>query len=84
MQLSNAIALSPLRQLINWIARHYDFLDDCARNYGDSFSINLPSSSPLVLISDLEPKKFNPERFLVGCSIRTIGSYNYFIISSSL
>ncbi len=52
MQLPNTIPLSALRQLTNWIARPYDFLDECARNYGDTFTIKLVAFPPLVFLSD--------------------------------
>lgn len=51
MQLPNTIPLSALRQLTNWIARPYDFLDECARNYGDIFTIKLVGFPPLVFLS---------------------------------
>ena len=35
MKLPNTLSMSPLKQLINWLARPYDFLDDCAKSYGD-------------------------------------------------
>ena len=44
--------MSPLRQLINWIARPYDFLDDCSKSYGDIFTIRLMGVPPLVILSD--------------------------------
>ena len=44
--------MSPLRQLINWIARPYDFLDDCAKSYGDTFTMKLMGFPPLVMLSD--------------------------------
>ncbi len=44
--------MSPLRQLINWIARPYDFLDDCAKSYGDTFTMRLMGFPPLVMLSD--------------------------------
>lgn len=50
-KLPNGPTISPLRQLINWLARPYDFLDDCARDYGDMFAIRLMGFPPLVMIS---------------------------------
>ena len=52
MQLPNTIPLSPLRQLVNWIVRPYNFLDKCARNYGDTFTIKLVGYPPLVFLSN--------------------------------
>ena len=51
MQLPNTIPLSALRQLTNWIVRPYDFFDECARNYGDTFTIKLVGFPPLVFLS---------------------------------
>ena len=44
--------MSPLRQLINWIARPYDFLDDCAKSYGDIFTLKLMGFPNWVILSD--------------------------------
>ena len=44
--------MSPLRQLINFIARPYDFLDDCARSYGDIFTMKLMGFPNWVILSD--------------------------------
>ena len=44
--------MSPLRQLINFIARPYDFLDDCARSYGDIFTMKLMGFPHWVMLSD--------------------------------
>ena len=52
MQPPNTIPLSALRQLANWIARPYDFLDDCAKNYGDIFTMRLVGFPPLVFLSN--------------------------------
>ena len=52
MQLPNTIPLSALRQTANWIARPYDFLDECARNYGDTFTMKLVGFPPLVFLSN--------------------------------
>ena len=52
MQLPNTIPFSTLRQLINWIARPYDFLDECASKYGDTFTMKLVAFPPLVFLSN--------------------------------
>ena len=44
--------MSPLRQLINFIARPYDFLDDCAKSYGDTFTMKLMGFPHWVILSD--------------------------------
>ncbi len=43
---------SRLQQLIQWIARPYDFLDECAEKYGDIFVAQLFGFPPLVIISN--------------------------------
>lgn len=50
-QLPNPVALSSLKQLINWIARPYDYLDECADKYGDTFTMRLFGLQPLVFFS---------------------------------
>ena len=52
MKLPNTVPMSPLRQLINWIARPYDFLDDCAKSYGDTFTMKLMGLPNWVMLSD--------------------------------
>ncbi len=52
MKLPNTLPMSPLRQLINWLARPYDFLDDCANSYGHIFTLRLIGFPPLVILSD--------------------------------
>lgn len=52
MQLPNTIPRSALRQLTNWIARPYDFLDECASKYGDTFTMKLVAFPPLVFLSN--------------------------------
>ncbi len=51
MQLPS-VNLPRLQQLINWIARPYDFLDECAEKYGDIFVAQLFGFPPLVIISN--------------------------------
>ena len=52
MKLPNTLSMSPLRELINWIARPYDFLDDCAKSYGDIFTLKLMGFPAWVMLSD--------------------------------
>ena len=52
MTLPNLLPMSPLRQLLNWIARPYPFLDDCAQKYGERFTLNLWGFPPLVMTSN--------------------------------
>ncbi len=40
-----------LLQLINWIARPLDFLEECTEKYGDIFTIRLLGLPPLVFIA---------------------------------
>ncbi|MEM8505689.1 MAG: cytochrome P450 [Cyanobacteria bacterium P01_D01_bin.1] len=50
--LPNPVALSKLKQLINWLGRPYEYLDECAQNYGDTFTMHLFGFEPLVFFSD--------------------------------
>ncbi|MEM9945110.1 MAG: cytochrome P450 [Cyanobacteria bacterium P01_D01_bin.36] len=50
--LPNPVELSSLRQLINWIARPYEFMDECIETYGDTFTMHLFGFRPLVFFSD--------------------------------
>ena len=43
---------SPLVQLLNWIFRPLDFLEECDRKYGDMFKINLMGLPPFTVVSN--------------------------------
>lgn len=55
--LPNPVALSKLKQLINWLGRPYDYLDECAQKYGDTFTMHLFGFEPLVFLSDPQAVK---------------------------
>jgi len=50
--LPNPVQMSKLKQLINWITRPYDFLDDCAQRYGETFTVNIFGFDNLVFLSN--------------------------------
>ena len=68
--LPNPVKTSRLQQLINWIVRPYDYLDECARKYGDSFTMHLFGFDNLVFLSNPKAIKDifadNGTRFEVG------------------
>lgn len=41
-----------LIQLANWIFRPLDYLEECASNYGDIFTLNLLGLPPFTIVSD--------------------------------
>ena len=43
---------SPLIQLLNWIFRPLDFLEECDRKHGDMFKINLMGLPPFTVVSN--------------------------------
>ncbi|MEL6496716.1 MAG: cytochrome P450 [Cyanobacteria bacterium J06623_7] len=43
---------SALVQLINWIFRPLDFLEECAQRYGDTFQLNLLGLPPFTVVSN--------------------------------
>ncbi|MEM8721415.1 MAG: cytochrome P450 [Cyanobacteria bacterium P01_G01_bin.39] len=43
---------SPLMQLLNWIFRPLDFLEECDRKYGDMFNLNLMGLPPFTVVSN--------------------------------
>ena len=45
---------SSLLQTLRWVARPVPFMDECARRYGDCFTIRLKESPPMVFVSDPE------------------------------
>lgn len=52
MALPNLVPTSRLQSLISWLARPYDFLDECAAEYGDTFTVHLLGFQPLVMLSN--------------------------------
>ncbi len=50
--LPNLVPQSGLRQLINWIARPYAYLDECAAKYGDTFTMRMYGFGNLVFLSN--------------------------------
>lgn len=71
-QLPNGPSMPPILQLANWIARPYPFLDDCARLYGDRFTLRLSSFSPMVFFSHpdaiQEIFRADPNHFEIGAT----------------
>ena len=39
-------------QAMRWISRPVSFMEDCARRYGDAFTIRLPSEGDIVFLTD--------------------------------
>lgn len=52
MKSPNGPQSSPFIQLINWIFRPLDFLEECARDHGDTFNLNLMGFPPFTVVSD--------------------------------
>ena len=44
--------MSPLIQLLNWIFRPLDFLEECSQQYGDTFNLNLMGLPPFTVVSN--------------------------------
>ena len=78
MQLPNTIPLSALRQLTNWIVRPYDFLDECAKKYGDIFTIGLVGFPPLVFLGNPQAIK---EVFAADARQYDAGKSNKILVS---
>ncbi|MBE9062155.1 cytochrome P450 [cf. Phormidesmis sp. LEGE 11477] len=55
--LPRPVALPKLKQLTNWIAKPYEYLDECAQTYGDTFTMHLFGFEPLVFLSDPQAVK---------------------------
>ena len=52
MQLPDGPKISPLLQLIKWIAKPVKYLDDCGTCHGDIFTLNLLGFPPLVFMAN--------------------------------
>jgi cytochrome P450/predicted unusual protein kinase regulating ubiquinone biosynthesis (AarF/ABC1/UbiB family) len=44
----------PMLQALRWVQWPVPFLEECARRWGDSFTLRLPGGPPIVLFSDPE------------------------------
>lgn len=57
-------------QLLHWIYRPIPFMEECARRYGDCFTVRFPGNPPIVFFSDPEAVKAiftaDPERLPAG------------------
>ena len=51
-QLPNGSKAPALLQLTNWIARPFDYLEECTEKYGDMFTMRLFGLPPLVFIAN--------------------------------
>lgn len=51
-QLPDGPKAPPLFQLLDWIARPYEYLDECSDKYGDIFTLRLLGFPPLVFIAN--------------------------------
>lgn len=52
MKLPDSPQILPFLQLIQWIARPLNYLDTCARHYGDPFTAKISGFPPYVLFSN--------------------------------
>jgi len=57
-------------QLLNWIYRPIPFMEECARRYGDCFTVRFPGNPPIVFFSNPEAVKEiftgDPEKLPAG------------------
>lgn len=51
-QLPDGPKAPPLFQLLDWIARPFEYLDECSDKYGDIFTLKLLGFPPLVFIAN--------------------------------
>ena len=51
MKLPDGPKTPPLFQSINWIARPFEYLEECAKKYGDIFTLRLFGFPPIVYIA---------------------------------
>lgn len=63
---------SAFSQLMNWIFRPLDFLEDCARQYGDTFHLNLMGLPSFTIVSNPQAIEeifsVDAKKFDVGCT----------------
>lgn len=64
---------SSLIQLVNWIFRPLDYLEECAKKYGDTFKLNLMGLPPFTVVSNPQG---NEEIFSVDAKKFDVGRTN--------
>src|SRR3954451_12400489 len=57
MPLPAGPAIPAAVQALNWVFRPVQFMDECARRYGDLFTMRLPGLGPMVMVSNPEGLK---------------------------
>ena len=67
-QLPDGPKLLPFFQLVKWLLNPFEYLDECAKKYGDIFTMRLFGFKPMIFISNSE-------------AIKQIFSYNHQKIS---
>ncbi|MDJ0724896.1 MAG: cytochrome P450 [Prochloraceae cyanobacterium] len=76
MKLPDGPKLHPVFQLINWIARPFEYLEECAAKYGDTFTIRFFGFQPWIMVSNPEAIKqifsLHPDNISVGRSNKFI------------
>jgi len=69
-QLPNLVPTSRFKNLLDWLSRPYEFLDECAQTYGDVFTVHFFGFTPLVFFLDPQAVKeifaLSPQQFDVG------------------
>ena len=72
MKSLNGPQSSAFMQLMNWIFRPLDFLEECSRRYGDIFNLNLMGLPPFTVVSNPqgieEILSVDAKKFDVGCT----------------
>ena len=63
MPLPPGPTLAPPLQVVRWIRNPFRLMDECRARFGDTFTLRLPPSGPMVLFSDPEAIK---EIFALG------------------
>lgn len=78
MKLPDGPKTPSLFQLINWIARPFEYLEECTKKYGDIFTLRLFGIPPLVYIADPQGIK---EIFSADAKFFDAGRTNDFVRS---
>lgn len=56
-QLPNLVKTSRIKQLIDWVIRPYELLDECAEKYGETFTLHIFGFKYLVFLSSPQAVK---------------------------
>src|SRR2546430_630905 len=84
-------ASSPVVQLLYWVYRPIPFMEDCARRFGDVFTVRFPANPPFVFFSHPDAIRdiftADPDRLRAGEAnrplLRLLGDHSLLVLDGA-